>query len=144
MPRLARNVRRERARYGFKVSAILAYQRNQRQCRLRGSTDPYTREESEKVMKEVYAQPAVKRPLRFLVDVRTSTPPDTDFVGNALTFWQLHVSEMRGARIAVIAATEGQTRMAHMSELSAESRELPFTMRVFSPREFDDAVRWLD
>src|SRR4029450_2942738 len=33
-------------------------------------SDPYTLAESERVMREVFADPRAKRPLRFLVDVR--------------------------------------------------------------------------
>jgi hypothetical protein len=107
-------------------------------------SDPYTVQESEKVMKEIYADPRLRRPLRFLVDVRQSAPPDTDFVGNSITFWQLHVSDMRDARVAIVTATEGQDRMAHISERSAESRELPFTLGVFHGSQWADAERWLE
>jgi hypothetical protein len=105
-------------------------------------SDPYTMAESEKVMREVFADPRVRRPLRFLVDVRKTTPPDSEFVGSAVTFWQSQISHMWGARIAVVAATDGQTRMAHLSENAAASRELPFTIQVFADR--DEAKRWLD
>ena len=106
-------------------------------------SDPYTQRESEKVMTDIYAKPGLDYPLRFLVDVRQSSPPDTEFVFNAITFWQLHVNDMWGAKIAVVAATDGQTGMADMSERTAEWRQLPFTVRSFREREWDDAVRWL-
>ena len=106
-------------------------------------SDPYSLPESEKVMKEIYARPDIPRPLRFLVDVRHAAPPDTEFVGNAITFWQLHVTQMWGAKVAVIAATDGQVRMGHVSELTAESRDLPFTLRVFRDSEGEAAEQWL-
>jgi hypothetical protein len=84
------------------------------------------------------------RPLRFLVDVRHSAAPDTEFVSNAITFWQLHVDKMWGAKVAIITATEGQARMAHVSEMTAESRELPFTLRVFDQSELAEAQQWLE
>jgi hypothetical protein len=106
-------------------------------------SDPYTIRESEDAMKQVYADPRIVRPLRFLVDVRQSTPPDTEFVANAITFWQLHVSEMWGAKIAVMTATERQDGMAHLTEHTTEARELPFTLRVFHADEWDAARQWL-
>jgi stage II sporulation SpoAA-like protein len=107
-------------------------------------SDPYTLGESEKVMRAIFADPDMSRPLRFLVDVRKSTPPDSEFVGNAVTFWQVHISHMWGARIAVVAATDSQKRMGRLSEDTAESRELPFTIRVFAESEFDAAKQWLE
>jgi hypothetical protein len=107
-------------------------------------SDPYTLPESESVMKEIFAQPAVPRPLRFLVDVRSSTPPDMEFVSSAITFWQLHIDKMWGAKIAIVTGTEKQARMAHVSEMTAESRELPFTLRVFDQSEWADAEQWLE
>ena len=104
---------------------------------------PYTIQESEKVMERIFAQPGLSRPLRFLIDVRQSAPPDTEFVVNAITFWQLHISDMWGAKVAVVAATEGQVGMAHMSEQSVEGRDLPFTLRAFREAEWKDAERWL-
>jgi hypothetical protein len=105
--------------------------------------DPYTIVESEKAMTEIYAQPGLQRPLRFLVDVRQSSPPNADFVLNAISFWQMHVSDMWGAKIAVVTATEGQAGMADMSGRAAEWRQLPFTIRPFPEAEWDEAVRWL-
>lgn len=106
-------------------------------------TDPYTLPESEAVMKEIFAQPGVTRPLRFLVDVRNSSAPNTEFVGNAITFWQLHVDKMWGAKVAIVTGTEGQARMARVSDLTARSRELPFTLRVFDESELAQAQQWL-
>ena len=106
-------------------------------------SDPYTLPESEAVMKEIFAQPGVTRPLRFLVDVRHSAAPDTEFVGNAITFWQLHVDKMWGAKVAIVTGTEGQARMARVSDLTARSRELPFTLRVFDESELAQAHQWL-
>jgi hypothetical protein len=106
-------------------------------------TDPYTGPESEKVMREIFAAPGVTRPLGLLVDVRHSAAPDTEFVVNATTFFQLHVHEMWGAKVAVVAATEGQVGMGHMSERTAESRDLPFTVRVFRESEWHEAEQWL-
>jgi hypothetical protein len=106
-------------------------------------SDPYTVAESEKTMKEVIARADLRRPLRFLIDVRGSTPPDTDFVVNATNFWQLHVREMWDARVAVVIATPKQEGMAQMSERSAASRELPFTIRVFHESAWEEALRWL-
>jgi hypothetical protein len=106
-------------------------------------TDPYSQAEAEKVMKQVFAEPGVPRPLRFVVDVRQSTPPDAEFVVNAITFWQMHVSEMWDAKIAIVAATERQAGMAEMTELSAESRDLPFTIRRFHESERAEADAWL-
>ena len=107
-------------------------------------SDPYTIADSEKVMKDIFADAGAVRPLRFLIDVRQSTPPDTEFVTNAITFWQLHVSSMWGAKIAVLTASERQAEMAHMSERTAESRDLPFTLRVFGRFEREEAERWLE
>ena len=106
-------------------------------------TAPYTTAESERVMKEIYERDDIARPLRFLVDVRQTSPPDAEFVVNAITFWQLHVSEMWGAKIAVVTATAGQLGMAHVSEQSAEGRDLPFKVRAFRESEWTDAERWL-
>jgi hypothetical protein len=103
----------------------------------------YTTQESEQVMKEIYAHPGVRRPLRFLVDVRHTTPPDTEFVVNAVNFWQLHVHDMWGAKVAVVTATDGQMGMADVSEQSIEWRDLPFTLRGFREGEWRDAERWL-
>ena len=106
-------------------------------------SDPYTQPESERIMRDVFADPRVTRPLRFLVDVRDSAPPDSEFVGNAITFWQAHIDQMWGAKVAVVTATEGQVRMGRLSESTAESRELPFAIRSFSESEMAEAVRWL-
>ena len=106
-------------------------------------SDPYTREESEQVMKAIFAQPGLARPLRFLVDVRQSTPPDAEFVVNAITFWQLHVSDMWGARVAILTASEGQAEMAELSEHYAQWRELPFTLRRFGKDDEGVATDWL-
>jgi hypothetical protein len=95
-------------------------------------------------MKEIYAAPDVARPLRFLIDVRDGTPPDAEFVLNATTFWQLYISEMWGAKIAIVAGSERQIGMAQMSERSAESRELPFTVHVFRGSEIVAAEQWLE
>jgi hypothetical protein len=106
-------------------------------------TDPYTREESEQVMKGIFARLGLPRPLRFLVDVRQSTPPDAEFVIGAITFWQLHISDMWGARIAIITSTDEQTAMAELSEHSARGRELPFELRAFPPSDLSGATAWL-
>lgn len=105
---------------------------------------PYTTEESERVMQEVYARPDLQRPLRFLVDVRRSTPPDAEFVVNAVTFWQMHVHDMWGAKIAVVVATDSQMGMADVSSQTVEWRDLPFMLRAFRESEWEDAERWLD
>ena len=106
-------------------------------------TDPYTLAESEKVMKEIFAERSLRRPLRFLVDVRNSTAPDVEFVGNAVTFWQMHLSLMWGAKIAVVVETDAQLRMGRLSEDSVESRELPFTIRAFPASDVEAATAWL-
>ena len=72
-------------------------------------TDPYTREESERVMQGIFSRLGLPRPLRFLVDVRRSSPPDAEFVIGAITFWQLHISDMWGARIAIITSTDSDS-----------------------------------
>jgi hypothetical protein len=107
-------------------------------------SDPYTIIESETVMKEIFREPGVARPLRFLVDVRNSAPPNTEFVTSAITFWQLHVDKMWGAKVAIVTGTDVQARMAHVSEMTAESRELPFTLRVFDQSEVAEAEQWLE
>jgi hypothetical protein len=104
-------------------------------------TDPYSIPESERVMKEIFARPELPRPLRFLVDVRNSQPPDMDFIVNATTFWQVHITHMWKAKVAVVAATDAQIGMAEMSERSAEWSESPFTVHVF--REVHAAEQWL-
>lgn len=106
-------------------------------------TDPYTLAESEQVMKEIFADSRLTRPLRLLVNVRQSTPPDTNFVVNATTFWQLHIKEMWGAKVAVVVATDRQFGMAQMSARTASSNELPFIVRVFQEAEWDEATGWL-
>ena len=106
-------------------------------------SDPYTLADAERVMKEVFARPDVPRPLRLLVDVRHTTPPTTEFVSSAVTFWQLHIDKMWGAKIAIVTGTSGQTRMAHVSERAAERRELPFTLRTFNGSEWTQAREWL-
>lgn len=106
-------------------------------------SNPYTLEESEKTMKAIFAHPGLTRPLRLLVDVRQSTAPDTEFVVNSINFFQLHIDQMWGARIAVVVANDAQADMGHISERSAESRELPFTLRVFLESQRDDAEYWL-
>jgi hypothetical protein len=106
-------------------------------------TDPYTLTEAETVMKEIYRQPGLPHPLRFLVDVRHAAAPSTEFVGNAVMFWQLHVDKMWGAKVAIVTGTEPQARMAHVSESTAQSRELPFTLRVFDEPDAGQALQWL-
>jgi hypothetical protein len=107
-------------------------------------SDPYTLAESETAMKQIFSHPGLMRPPRFLIDVRHSATPNTDFVGNAITFWQLHVDKMWGAKVAIITGSDSQARMAHISELTAESRELPFTLRVFDQSETAHAQHWLE
>ena len=107
-------------------------------------TDPYTLSEAEAVMKQIFSHPGLRRPFRFLVDVRESATPNTDFVGNAITFWQLHVDKMWGARVAIVTGTEEQSRMANISELTARSRELPFRMQTFDQSELSQAREWLE
>ena len=106
-------------------------------------SDPYTLDEAERVMIEVFAQLGLSRPLRFLIDVRGSTPPDSAFVVNATTFWQMHASDMWGAKIAIVTATDRQRAKAQLSEDSAAARGLPFTVRVFPESEIEAAERWL-
>ena len=106
-------------------------------------SDPYSLEDAERVMKEIWAHPGAPSPLLLLVDVRQSTPPTTEFVGNAIMFWQLHVDKMWGAKIAVVTGTSGQTRMAEVSGRTAESRDLPFTMRTFDGTGIAEALTWL-
>ena len=106
-------------------------------------SDPYTMEESEKTMKAIFAHPTPARPLRLLVDVRRSAAPDTEFVVNAINFWQLHVDKMWGAKVAVVAANDAQVDMGRISERSAEARELPFTLHVFLESQWSDAEGWL-
>lgn len=106
-------------------------------------TDPYTQPESEKVMKEIFARPELRRPLRLIVDVRQSAAPDVEFVTSAITFWQLHIDKMWGARVAVIVATDQQARMGQLSQQSAQARELPFSVRVFPEGERADAEQWV-
>jgi hypothetical protein len=107
-------------------------------------SDPYSIAESEKVMNDIYAAPGLRRPFRFLVDVRKSAAPDAEFVVSAITFWQLHVSDMWGAKIAVLTANDAQVGMARVSERSAESRGLPFTVGVYRAAESDEAEQWLE
>lgn len=104
----------------------------------------YSIEEAERVMKEVYADSRPARPLRFLVDVRHSAPPDIEFIVSTVTFWQLHVKDMWGAKVAVVTATARQDDMARLSEQSAAWRSLPFSMCSFHEPEWDEARRWLD
>src|SRR5262245_6765771 len=85
-------------------------------------SNPYTLEESERVMKEVFASPGFNRPLRMLVDVRRGAAPDTEFVVNAINFFQLHVDKMWGAKVAVVTANDAQASMGYIIERSAESR----------------------
>ena len=106
-------------------------------------TDPYTLDEAERVMKDVFALLGLSRPLRFLIDVRASTPPSAEFVVNATTFWQLHAADMWGAKIAIVTATAPQKTKAELSEHSAAARELPFTVRVFTESETETAKQWL-
>ena len=106
-------------------------------------TDPYTLHEAEAVMKEIYRQPGLARPLRFLVDVREAAVPNTEFVANAIMFWQLNVAHMWGAKVAIVTGTDRQARMAHISESTAESRELPFTVEVFDASARGQALQWL-
>jgi hypothetical protein len=106
-------------------------------------SDPYSAPESESVMKQVFADASLGRPLRFLVDVRHSAPPDTEFVCNAILFWQMHVRNMWDAKVAVVAATDRQVEMGEISERTAASRELPFTVRVFHESQWDEAELWL-
>jgi hypothetical protein len=103
----------------------------------------YSIEEAERVMKEVYADARPARPLRFLVDVRHSAPPDIEFIVSAVTFWQLHAKDMWDARVAVVTATARQEDMARMSAQSAAWRNLPFSVRSFHEPEWDEARRWL-
>ena len=106
-------------------------------------SDPYTLDQAERVMKDVFAQLGLSRPLRFLVDVTGSTPPDSAFVVNATTFWQMHAGDMWGAKVAIVTADDRQTAKAQLSEDSAASRQLPFTVRVFPGSDIDAAQRWL-
>lgn len=106
-------------------------------------SDPYTADEAERVMTEVYARLGLSRPLRFLIDVRKSTPPSAEFVVNATTFWQMHAGDMWGAKVAIVTATAPQKTKAQMTENSAAQRELPFTVRVFAEAELDAAHHWL-
>jgi hypothetical protein len=106
-------------------------------------SDPYTLEEAERVMKDVYSRLGLSRPLRFLVDVTASTPPSAEFVVNATTFWQMYAADMWGAKVAIVTATAPQKTKAELTEHSAASRELPFTVRVFTDAELDAAKQWL-
>ena len=106
-------------------------------------TDPYTLDGAERVMKDIFALLGLSRPLRFLIDVRASTPPSAEFVVNATTFWQLHAADMWGAKVAIVTATAPQKTKAELSEHSAASRELPFTVRVFTESELETAKQWL-
>jgi hypothetical protein len=106
-------------------------------------SDPYTLPEAERVMTDVYSRLGLSRPLRFLVDVTGSTPPSSEFVVNATTFWQLHAADMWGAKVAIVTATAPQQTKAELTEHSIASRELPFTVRVFTDSAFDAAKQWL-
>jgi hypothetical protein len=50
---------------------------------------------------------------------------------------------MWGAKVAIVTGTERQARMAHVSESTAQSRELPFTLRVFDEPGTGRALQWL-
>ena len=106
-------------------------------------SDPYTLHEAEAVMKEIYRQPGLVRPLRFLIDVRHAAVPNTEFVTNAIMFWQLNVDQMWGAKVAILTGSDRQARMAHISESTAESRALPFTLEVFDAPARGQALQWL-
>jgi hypothetical protein len=101
-------------------------------------TDPYSTRDYDRMMKEIFARTNVS-PLRLLADVRRSTPPRSDFVQHASTFWRQNLDAMEGARIAVVVGTDAQFGMARMAEMYAE--QLPFRIRVF--RGWDDAEDWL-
>jgi hypothetical protein len=102
-------------------------------------SDPYTVRESEQTMQAVLDNRRTQAPLRLLVDVRHSQPPETAFVQNAATFWRQHLSQMDGARIAVLVATDAQFGMARMSEIYTE--QMPFRLRAF--RDLAQAEEWL-
>jgi hypothetical protein len=106
-------------------------------------SDPYTLHQAEAVMKDIYRQRSLARPYRFLVDVRRAAVPNTEFVTNAIMFWQLHVDKMWGAKVAIVTGTERQARMAHVSESTVESRTLPFTLEVFQEGQMGQALQWL-
>lgn len=106
-------------------------------------SDPYTLHEAEAVMTEIYKQPGLIRPPRFLIDVRRAAVPNTEFVTNAVMFWQLNIHHMWGAKVAIVTGTERQARLAHISESTAESRELPFTVEVFDEADIGKALQWL-
>ena len=67
----------------------------------------------------------------------------TSDLASAITFWPLHISDMWGARVAILTGNDAQTAMAELSEHSARGRELPFELRVFPPSEEAAATTWL-
>ena len=103
-------------------------------------SDPYSVPESEQAMRAVFAHAPSQRPLRLLVDARHSTPPTPGVVARAGAFWQAHTHDMRGARVAIVVAHDGQS-MARMSEMSAGTGPLPFEVAVF--RDWKEAEQWL-
>lgn len=104
-------------------------------------SDPYSADEAEAVMREIFAKAGDARPLRFLVDARHSQPPSPAFVRRASTFWSAHLDHMRDAKLAVVVASDAQFGMARMAQISVEVAQLPFTLHAF--REWSDAETWL-
>ena len=105
-------------------------------------SDPYSADEAEGVLREIFTRGGGARPLRVLVDARHSAAPSPPFVRRAATFWSAHIEEMRGAKLAVVVATDAQFGMARMAQISVEVSELPFALRAF--RDWADAEGWLD
>ena len=102
----------------------------------------HTLHEAEAVMKEIYRQPGLARPAlsRRRPRGRRAQHRVRDQRHHVLAAQRrAHVGRQSGHR-----HRDGrQARMAHISESTAESRELPFTVEVFDASARGQALQWL-
>ena len=104
-------------------------------------SDPYTMEQFERVMSEIFAHPISRPELRLLVDRRYCSAPMSDFIQRMVACADKHRVQLAGSRAAAVVSTDAMYGMGRMLESLVEAKSLPGEVRTF--RDWDEAEQWL-
>ena len=105
-------------------------------------TDPYTMEQFERVMADIFADPISRPQLRLLIDRRSCSTPMPDFARRLVDFAERHRDRFAGAKVAAVVADDAMFGMGRMVENMLEAKGLPPEMRTF--RDWSVAEQWLE
>jgi hypothetical protein len=104
-------------------------------------TDPYTLEQSERAMSEIFAHPISLPDVRLLIDRRHCSAPLPDFVRGLVAFIDRYRDRLAGGRAAAVVSSASMNTAADLMERFVREHRFPHTMRTF--HDWAEAEAWL-